>query len=796
MKKLLLIFALMLCAVLSNAQNSISGTIIDPQGAPLPGVNVLLLSVGDSSLVKGSITEATGIFHLDKISTGNYLLVCRYVGYRTSYKSVYIDQSIQLPTDTLQEAAMELNEAVVVGEKPLFEQKIDRLVVNVQGSATSAGGTALEVLERSPGVQVNRVNNSLMMNGKNEVLVMINGKVSRQSVTSLMQMLGSMSASNIEKIELITDPSAKYEAGSNGGIINIQFIENPELGTNGAMTVSAGYGKHEKAGAGINLNKRTQRMNIYSDFSYNRDHTYQYVINHRDVTGASESTTSSTINDRDPVSTNFNGRAGIDYKLSEATDIGGFVSGYSNLWDMTAENSALYESTTSPAYTIDVLNHEKGRLKHIMGNMNLAHRMASNGMVSFNFDYLYYGDNNKTDYENTYRQEGNEEYEYIETSKATPMNIFVGSVDYSRDFGKKVRFESGVKGISSRLKNDVEMRRFTDGTVVIDEDFTENAKLDEKISAGYTSMAFTIDDKTSLTTGLRYEYSETNLKVQGKGSVVDFTYSKLFPSASINRKLGRDASVQLSYGRRISRPSFSDLAPFFIFLDPSTYFRGNTALRPAINDNFKAGITVKKYMAAVEFTHESNAIARYQPVLVPETSHQMFTSLNLRYRNTLSVMFTVPLEITSSWTANLNVLGVNRQLKTLEETKAQLSYYNINLSQNFTLPAGYTLEMTGFYNSESIDGVSKLGAFYNLNLGAKKRFGNDSQLSFSVNNMFKFQNNVYTVQEFADGYSTDTIYKFETWKFRVSYLYKFGNRKLKGRGARATGSEEIQNRIN
>ena len=792
----LIVFFLLLISV-ARGQNKISGRITDNKNNGLQGVSVLLLSVKDSSLVKGGISDEKGRYSLGDLSNGVYWLKCNTVGFKAVVNRVELSSPVEMPDIMMEPETKELGQVVVVAQKPLYEQKVDRLVINVQKSVTSAGGTALEVLERSPGVQVNRVNNSLALNGKDEVLVMINGKVSRQSTSSLMQMLGGMSAANIEKIELITNPAAKYEAGSNGGIINIQIAKNTDIGTNGSVTASAGYGKHEKAGLSLNLNHRTEKANIYADLSYNRDHLYQYVTNNRFVYSPGDTIHSSFINNRDPVSSNYNGKVGVDYTVDKKTVIGAFVSGYSNLWDMDARNRSLTSSTTDPSSSIDITSHERGRLKNIIANLNISHQISSRSSWEFNQDYLYYSDKNTTTYNNLYKTENvaGADTEFVKTNKTTPMNIFVSSLDYTTTLGKRIKLETGVKGIISKLDNDVLFTRVFDGQPVPDSIFTKNSTLNEKIGAVYGSATYKMDDRTNINAGLRYEYSQTKLDLDGKGQLLNYTDSRLFPTILVSRKLSDKIGMQLYYGKRITRPSFSDLAPFFTFLDPSTYFMGNISLRPAVSDNIKLGMNYKKYLFAIEYTHEANAITRFQPTVLAGTNQQVFTSLNLAYRNTISAMLTLPVRITSQWNMNLNLLGFHRQLATKENEVLKENYYTINFSQDYTFLTNYTFEVTGFYNSESLDGISKLGSFYNLNMGLRRKFKNDSQLSLAVNNMFRFENNVYTVKNVAQNYSTNTLYQFETWKFRLSYLVKFGNSKLKEKKNRATGAEEIQKRV-
>jgi hypothetical protein len=214
---------------------SIHGRVQDALGAPLPFATVLLLDAGDSSLVKGTVSGEKGDFRLDKVKVGTYLLTASLIGYTPAHGAAFTvgaaDTRVVIPTLLLTQAVLQLQEISVQASKPLFEQQADRLVVNVGSSITAAGATALEVLERSPGVSVNRQTNSLAINGREGVLVMVNGKLRRLPPEALLQMLNGMNATTIEKIELITTPPACFDAEGNAGIINLVLKKNDAYGT-------------------------------------------------------------------------------------------------------------------------------------------------------------------------------------------------------------------------------------------------------------------------------------------------------------------------------------------------------------------------------------------------------------------------------------------------------------------------------------------------------------------------------------------------------------------------------------
>ena len=260
------------------AQSKVHGVVSDDKGKPIANATVLLLNHKDSSLIKGMLTNASGAYAFENVTAGKYRISSTHTGFKQVYSSSFDSdglQNVEVGTLHFSEAEVELKEVTVTAKKPLFEQKIDRMVVNVANSITAAGSTALEVLERSPGIVVDRQNNSLSMNGKNGIVVMINGKINHMPISAVMQMLASMTADNIEKIELITTPPANFDAEGNAGYINIVLKENNLFGTNGSYSLTAGYSRGETTEASINFNHRKGRVNLFGDYSFSRIHSPQ-----------------------------------------------------------------------------------------------------------------------------------------------------------------------------------------------------------------------------------------------------------------------------------------------------------------------------------------------------------------------------------------------------------------------------------------------------------------------------------------------------------------------------------------
>lgn len=262
----------------ANAQSKIHGLIVDINGKPVPQANVLLLQSKDTTLVKGLVTAPSGSYSFNNIPAGKYLVTSTFIGFKQAYTSSFIIthsyDNINAGKLVLAGEDKQLDEVTVTGKKPLLEQKIDRTVVNVANSIIASGSTALEVLEKAPGVTVDRQNDQISLRGKEGVIIQIDGKQTFLPMADVVAMLKTMSSDNIDRIELITNPSAKYDAAGNAGIIDIRLKKNNNIGTNGSVSVSGGSGRYDRERASMQINHRTSKINVFGNYSAYRGGTY------------------------------------------------------------------------------------------------------------------------------------------------------------------------------------------------------------------------------------------------------------------------------------------------------------------------------------------------------------------------------------------------------------------------------------------------------------------------------------------------------------------------------------------
>lgn len=788
----------------SIAQTRITGNVKNKQMQALTGANVLLLKAGDSSLVKGSGTAGDGSFSFENVRAGDYLVKATYVGFSDRYLPVINIAQLQAHLDLkiieLAEETEELKRVTIQSRRPMIEQKIDRMVINVKNSISAAGFTALDVLERSPGVVVNRQANLISMSGKDGVMVMINGKINYMPVSALVQMLSGMSAGNIDRIELITTPPSNLDAQGNAGYINIILINNPDFGFNGSLSATMGYGKGESPAASINFNYRKDKINLYGDYSFAIDGRKPIFTNYRRTVAPSGILESYSDVDRYPTRLSHNARLGIDYEISKKTTIGFLLSAYINRYSMSATTTTRNFINSKPDTVVITKSTEVNNWRHAMGNFNLQHIINTSEKISLDADYLVYDNKQPFNYENNY-YDGQQNFlfsETVRTNKKTPIKFIVGKIDYTKTLSTKVSMEAGVKATFSTFDNDVIVERSQNNIWKTDADYTSYAMLKENILAAYTAYNINPNDKTNIKLGLRYEYTNSNLGTKLVKDIVDRHYGRLFPSLFISRKINADQSVNFSYSRRINRPTFNDMAPFIFFFDPNTFFSGNAGLQPAISENLKADFTFKKLIISLSYSYDDNSIAGFQSRIDSKTGKQIFFAENLDYLQTVSLVMAMPVELTKWWNMQNNVIGIWEQAGTTYlnvPIKIQQASLNVRTTQNFQFPKNYSLELAAFYQTASIFGRFKVEPYGKLDIGVQKKFKNNNErLRLAVQDVFSTFKFVWLTNIENENFSK-THLQFSQATINLTYSRNFGRSTVKAAQNRSGGSVEERGRV-
>lgn len=799
MKNLTIPILLLLCSSFTMAQSKIEGRLTNAKSEPLPYVSLILLNATDTSFVKGAVSDPEGKFIIDNVHNGNYVLVGSFVGYKKSTLSkieIPSQRNLNVGTLVLEEEVTELNEVTVTSTKQQFELKQDRIVMNVASFPTMSGNTGLEVLQKTPGLMVNRQSSSISVLGKGEVLIMINGKVQRIPGEVLMARLQSMRAENIESIEIIHQPPAKYDASGAAGIINIVLKENNMEGTNGTATVMGGYGQREKAGLGLNLNSRKGKSNWYGDYSYNSGRANQYTLHHfREyeyegdqyyhenlvtLRNYSESQHAANIG----FDTDFNGKTIVGFLL------GGSIS--KQVWASNAESqSADYindQLTATTGYVLDT----KTDMSSITANMNVLQTIGS-GNLSLNLDYA------KIHYDNSGNLlDNNDEDHAIFYDRATPMEFCILSLDHVNPIGTKWTMETGMKGtINNTLSNtSVESNQ---------DDYWENSDLwareqniRERIYAGYLSFKGDISKKLNTEFGIRYEYYNFQLHSVSEN---DFNkaFKNPFPIVRLNYKIDSLNTIQLGFNRTITRPSFFSLTSFLTMFDPSLVLYANPQLRPTFTNTVKVSWQHRSFIWSLAYLNRKNKIYFYNTV-DKENHLQICYTANLDNENIIETSLNVPINPFKWWEMNWNLTAFYHTVKDVSthpvKFETDIITYAIQFNSTFLLGKDWSIGMDGMYRSYFLLGDQRQYTWPYLNFGVKKKFQRGSSLSITLEDLANSSGKIdWEYDQPELGIKTYGHNDFSERQVRITYTLLFGNQKLKEKRERSTGTDDVKKRM-
>lgn len=786
-----------------SAQSIIQGYVNDSLGAPISFANVLLLYPNDSSLAKGMVTNEQGGFVFDGLNAGIYLLKASMVGYEDVYRpSLEIVPShgpLLLNNIVMKAVPEELEEVTVHADKALFEMKIDRMVVNVQSSIMASSGTALQILERSPGVKVDHFNHTVSMNSKNGVQVMINGKLDRMPMESLYQMLSSMQAASIEKIELITMPPANLDAGGNAGFINIILAENEEDGVNGSLFINGEMRRKFNGAIGGDINIRKNRFNLFALYSFIYQRSLEYVEIERVMNLPEYLFEYNSKVDRNSGNDIHNIRLGMDYSLSPKTTLGILTTFHDRNHSQFTGIHADFRLNPGPDSLMNGYRNNKHLVGNSMANLNLRHLFSESKQLNLDLDYFQYKDRQPQDFTFRYHKEGIFiQEDHIRINKKSPIAIWVAKLDYMVETGEQTLWESGIKFTQTGFYNDILFENKAEESWIKNPAFSESSEMDEAIAAVYTTWTFKTNESDHLKLGLRFEYTDAKL-ISEQAEIASNRYGSLFPTIFYSKKLNENSTWQIAANRRITRPSFLELAPFVVYNDPVSFFTGNSFLRPAITESGKMDFRHKGMIFSLQADRIKDAIYQFQPQADPVNNVTIYSSLNIDRAQVYVFNITLPLNPSPWWEVQNNLQAMLQKIKTnLKEAPFRSSQksFSINSSHTFKLPRDFSMEVSGFFNSPSLSGIRKVKAFGAANFGVRKEFRNNGgKLNLSFTDIFRTNQRIWESNLTEQHLSEMFIGDFDIKGIKLSYTNNFGSQKVKGARKRETGSAEEQKRL-
>ena len=805
----------------TNAQGKISGQITDDKSKIVEFANVILLKAKDSTLVKGVLSDGSGSFEFEKIPLGEYLVNISQVGYKKFYTPKFSldseNPSVKLSNLVLFEDTKQLAEVQVVAKKPFIEQQIDRTVVNVENSIVSAGATALEVLEKAPGVTVDKDGN-ISLKGKQNVMVLMDGKPTYMSASDLANLLRNMQSSQLDKIEIMTNPPAKYDAAGNAGVINLRTKKNQNMGLNGSATVGYGYGFYRslpKQNGSLNLNYRQGKLNLFGNFSGNNRKSFQInEINRKFVENGKTLSGFDQVADSDKKNSSISYKMGADYFLDSKNTIGVLFNGMSGNYSELLDNQAIIKNSLGIQDSTSITKGDiNNGWSNYSANINFKHIIDSTGKEwTMDADYARYNTDNmmmyrtsKYDLQNILRQTRNED-----GMTASKINIYSIKGDLVYPINKSSKFETGVKSSYVNSNNDMRFE-FLVGDLnnrVLDPTRTRDFLYKENINAGYLNYSKQFK-KLSVQLGLRVENTIGQGTLKGV-ELLNRNYTNLFPSVFLREKLNAKHQLGLSYSRRIDRPSYEDLNPFLYFLDPYTFQKGNELLQPQYTDVVEMSHT---FMDAITTTINFSRTNGVMTDILQQNNALKLTNVtkyNIGYVDNFGIAFSVPVPITKWWFSNTYfnlynnhyvgdipkvTIGANgAENTTYQPLDARATTYNANMTNQFTLPKKFSLELSGWYQSGFVEGqlIGKpMGA---VSFGIQKKMLKDkATLKLNVNDVFWTQK--FRGSFMFNDIDVQVVNRWESRTARVTFTYRFGNNKVASARQRQTGLENEKGRV-
>jgi hypothetical protein len=803
-KVFLLLWGVLLSAILFGQQ--INGSIKDDQGKGINNATVSLLVAKDSSVSKLALTKTDGQFSFSDAKSGKYLITTSHVGYKPIYSAV-IDfdgvSSVTVAALQLEKISKEIAGVTVTSKKPMVEVKADRTILNVENTINAAGSDALELLRKSPGVTVDKDDN-ISLSGKNGVQVFIDGKPSPLSGADLANYLKSMQSTQIESIELITNPSAKYEAAGNAGIINIRLKKNKAYGFNGSVNAGWAIATFPKYNSGVNINYRYKKINLFGSYNRNQNKNVSTLDLYR-TTDSDSSFDQRSEGIGKNRSNNF--KTGVDFYANRFSTFGIMVNG--NISENKYKNTSTTDIAYIPSKTNDRIlvanTSSEGERENINYNFNYRFADTSGHELNIDGDYgSYNSDNHQHQPNNIYDQNGSnlKQSEVYNTYTPSEIDIYSLKIDYEQNF-KKGKLGFGSK-LSSVKTDNTFQRFFGEGANTV-EDNNNNFNYDETIKALYVNYnrqfkgvmlqaGLRVENTHSkgISKGFRYDYSTGTTVIID--SVLDRQYTDPFPSAALTFNKNPMKQWSVTYSRRIDRPSYQNLNPFEFNLDKYTFQRGNPNLKPQYTNSF--GITnIYKYKltTSVNYSHVKDVFSTIPKF---EDSKAFITAENVATQDIVSLNVSMPFQY-KRYSLFFNVNSYySHYLGQATDFDVDVEIFSVNLyaQQTFKLAKNTTAELSGYYTSPSVwQGAFKTEALGGLDVGLQqvvlKGKGN---LKATITDIFRTY--PWSATNSTSSQTLNVSGANESRQFRLNFSYRFGSNQVKQARQRKSSIDEENKR--
>ncbi len=817
----LIYLAFLFITTLPTLAQTITGTVRDERGQPASFAALKLLRAADSSFVAGTVSDVDGHYTFTNVRAGAYRVQASLVGMSNASSPVVTlraGESLTLEPIMLHHADQILTTVTVRAQKRYIEQQVDKTVLNIEADATAQGKTAYELLQQAPGVVIDP-NDNVRMAGKQGVNVFIDGKPTNLSSADLANLLRATPAANIETVELITNPSARYDVQGGAGIINIKFRRDKSLGLNG--NASGGYGQsdHYRANAALDLNYRTRRLNLFGNVAGSDNYQITNVLLNRIVLpspvlgeGARVRSGSQFLQrgyDSDGTRAIVY-KAGADYFINSHQTIGLIVSGNTSANRFgTYTNSNIINSQNRVDSSI--MNRVDNPSRNVRINAALNYRYADTLGLELNIDadLTRFGNESPNTITSNYIGADKQPLftRYNRFDATTDISIVTLKGDLVKVWKAKnpsdasVKLETGFK--HTDVATDNNLLAFVGLPEQADVNRTNQFTYREIVSAVYASLNRSAG-KWVMQAGLRAENSNvlgrsTDLRNRAIISP-DQNYLNLFPTAFVQYQATENSQFSVNYGRRIGRPNYQDLNPFVYQIDPYTSQRGNPYLRPTYTQNAELSYTYKwATTLKVAYSHTNDFST---DVIRQEGLAAYQTVANVGQVDALNISVSTPYQFTKWWSMYAYAGGTwNRFRGSFSPTELfnQRAFaFEGYMQQSFKLSKLWSAQASGFWSAPTTQTVYRIGGLGALNLSVQKKVLQErGKISVGIDDVLNTMrwrwSDTRQSANFSGATSTDQPQQFNIdrkWESRrvsIRFSYRFGSNEIKAARERETG---------
>ena len=786
----------------------IKGQLVNDQDEPVIYANVSLHSSIDSSLVKVETTNEAGLFKIMNLKAGAYFIKASYVGLAN-----LVVPPFELSANDLKDLGVlkfssegtSLAEVTVTTTRAMVEVKADRTVFNVQGTINSIGEDALALMRKAPSVTVDN-NDNISILGRTGVRIFVDGKPLPLAGTELSNYLQNLPAEQIDRIDIITNPGAKYEAQGNAGIIDIRLKRDENIGTNGSLSASYSKGVMSRYNVSGTMNYRNKKMNVFGNAGYGKNNGFNDMV----FESYQNSLLLDEVNEVDFRFTNTNYRFGTDFFIGKKHTVGFLLSGAVS--DRATDNENIVKISAAPNFgSIDSVlvarNQATGGGNNYAVNLNYRFDISKEKSFNFDLDYGRYNSFSSRYSPNRYYQTIDENVFLSERiniiDPENDIDIYTAKADYEQPLA------GGVFGIGTKLSRVISDNTFLfydelNGVSTRNDQRSNVFEYLENVYAGYLSYNRPISEKLSFSSGVRAEQTDatgtlTPFDVNLVEPPVLQNYLSIFPNVGFAWTPQPTHSFNLSFGRRINRPDYSVLNPFENRLSELSYEKGNPKLQAEIVNNLELGWTYQyRYNFKIGYSKTENQITRLIAPDAEDFRSNFITWANLADQTIVSGNISAPFQFGESWNAffNLSASYIDNQADYGDGqiVDVQAFTYSIFTQNTFPLFQKINGEISGYFAGPGVwGGVFRYESSWSLNLGLQRKFLNDQlNVKLSANDIF-YQAWWEGESVFA-GLESYGSGKNDTRRVTLSASYSFGNQKVKSRN-RKTGLEEESRRV-